>query len=522
MTLYYIFSFFYDMIEDTYQKEFESLKFFGRIKNLKRRGRLKKAISVNLRWGMRRVKRFFGREQFQKGVRGAYARRLYGMLALILAVSGLTVASGELSGSWLADEAVLVRRLSDPDFDRNYPILSALHCFGATNRIQVTLQTVTRDNLSPQKVDLDQGNLNLVMTLKDGKIMEYTLQNRNIDNFESGSTDQFTLILPPSVSVFDIADYKLTLLPDAAGAYGSWHCRWAQISFLLGGERILLAEDDWEEPFIFSKTQTSSELQQVADKNIHFAQVSELFPYALKVCQNKKETVHTAEIKRETLESLGLSQGDVLYLDVETVNLEIQNAISEAQLGGEELSEFDPLNYNGTMSLRVRFYSDQSGDFYRDYALDTPGKDDFELGGSSTFALNMPEGMSVFDILSMELLVDDPEDAWAPRMVKAYVRTDYGIALELARLTDTTLTNTRRTCIFKKGLIETELSPVSLDLSATFRLPLALKKQIEQKYYTEISGVTYSMYFNEFSFYERQKLFYSQMMALYGEDENEA
>ncbi len=498
------------------------MKFFGRIKNLKRRRRLGKAFSVELRWGMRRVRRFFGREQFQKGVRGSYARRLYGMLALILAVGGLTVAAGELSGSWLADEAVLVRRLSDPEFDRTNPILSALHCFGATNRIQVTVQTETVDNLAPQKVDLDQGSLNLVMTLKDGKVMEYTLQNRNVDNFESGSTDQFTLILPPTISVFDITDYQLTLLPDAAGEYGTWHCRWAQISCLLGGERTLLAEDDWEEPFIFSEEHPTGALQQVAGENPYFAQVRELFPYVLNVCENKQETVHTAKIKRDALKELGLSQGDVLYLDVETVNLEIQNAISATQLGEKELSEFDQLNYNGTMSLRVRFYSDASGSFYKNYPLDTLGKDDFELGGSSTFSLQMPEEMSVFDILSMELLVHDAKDSWAPRMIRAYVRTDYGIALELARLTDTALTAERRTCIFWEDLIETSISPVQLDLKGTYQLPLALKEQIEQKYYTEISGVTYSMYFNEFNFYERQKLFYSQVMALYGGTEDEA
>ncbi len=497
------------------------MKFFERIKNLKLHGRLVKAISVNLRWGMRRVRRFFGREQFKKGVRGAYARRLYVMLGLLLAVSALAVASGKLSDSWLADEAVLVRRLSDPEYNRANPILSALDCFGATNRIQVTLQTATVDNLRPTRVDLDQGNLNLVMTLKSGKIMEYTLQNRNIDNFESGSTDQFTLILPDSVSVFDITDYKLTLLPDAKGEYGTWHCRWAQISFLLGGERMLLAQDAWEEAFVFSKEQPSYVLEQVAGENPYFTQVSELFPYVLKVCENGHETVHTAEIKREALEALGLSAGDTLYLDVETVNLELQNVISSTRMGNMELSEFDQLNYNGTMSIRLHFYSDAAGEFYHDYPLDTPGKDDFELGGSSTFQLKMPEGMSVFDIHTMELLVHDTEDTWAPRMLRAYLRTDFGTALELARLTDTMLSEERRTCVFYEGLLETAISPVTLDLNATYQLPLALKEQIEKKYYTEITGVTYSMYFNEFDFYERQKLFYSQVLALYGEAEDE-
>ncbi len=499
------------------------MKFLGRLKKLMRRGRLGKAISVNLRWGMRRFRRFFQRDQFKKGVRGSYARRLYCMLGLLAAVCGLTVVSFAMSDSWLANEAVLVRRLSDPDFDRNNPTLAALHCFGSSNRIQVTLQTEQRDNLHPQKVDLDQGNINLVMTLKNGSTMEYTLQNRNIDNFESGNTDQFTLILPSIISVFDITEFKLTLLPDAEGEYGSWHCRWAQISFLLGGKRVLLAEDDWQETFVFSKDQQSCTLQPLMEENSHYMQVRELYPYALSICKNNYATVHDSKLKQETLEALGLSEGDVLYLDVETLNLENQNAILQTQMGDMELSEFDLLNYNGTMSLRVRFYSDAAGGYYKDYPLDTLGKDDFELGTTSTFALNMPDGLSVFDIVSMELLVHNPDDAWAPRMLRAYLRTDYGTTLELARLTDTKLAEQRRTGVFYRGLIETALSPVALDLEATYQLPAVLKEQIEKKYYTEITGVTYSMYFNEFNFYERQKLFYSQMMALYGEDaENDA
>lgn len=492
------------------------MKFIGRLKNLKRRGRLSKALSVNLRWSLRRVRRFFQRDQFKRGVRGPYARRLYAMLALLLAVGGLTYAAARLSDSWLADEAVLVRRLSDPDYNRSNPILAALDCFGSSNRIQVTLQTATKDNLHPQKVDLDQGNINLVMTLKNGSIMEYTLQNRNIDNFESGSTDQFTLILPDSVSVFDITDYKLVLMPDAEGEYGSWHCRWAQISFLLGGERTLLAEDHWQETFAFSEKQLSAELQSVAAENDYFAQVSELFPYVLAVCENGHETVHTKEIKSEALKALGMTDGDILYLDVETITLENQNAIVKSQMGGYALSDHDLMDYDGIMTLRVRFYSDAGGAYYKDYKLDTPGKDDFELGNTSTFALNMPEGMSAFDILSMELLVHDADDVWAPRMIRAYLRTDYGTALELARLTDITLVEARRTGIFYRGLIETAISPLVLDLNATYQLPSALKAQFEKRYFTEITGVTYSMYFNEFNFYERQKLFYSQVMALYG------
>ena len=91
--------------------------------------------------------------------------------------------------------------------------------------------------------------------------------------------------------------------------------------------------------------------------------------------------------------------------------------------------------------------------------------------------------------------------------------------LELARETDVTLQQKRGTAVFYKGLIETQLSTLPLDLTADYQLPAGLKTTIEKQFITQVSGVTYSMYFNQFNFYERQKLFYSQMLALYGENQ---
>lgn len=496
------------------------MKLFGRLHNLLRKGRLKKAASVNLRWTLRRLRRLLRRQGLREGLRGPYAIRLYTMLGIVVLISGLAIVCGRLSNSYLADEAVLVRRLSDPDFDRSRPVLAALHSFGSTNRLQVTVKTVRRDNLHPQQMDLDRGNINLVLTLDDGSILEYTLQNRRIDNFESGCTDQFTLILPDTVSAFDIAGYRLTLMPDASGQYGVWHCQWAQISFLLGGERMLLAQDAWQEPFVFSAEAQTAELQPATTDNTYYNHISELYEDALVICENGHETVHEKEMKSSALIALGLTDGDTLYLDMETVGLENQNTIFASQMGSVVLSELDQLNYHGTMTLRVRFYSDTSGSYYKDYPLDTLGKDDFELGGLSTFSMTMPDGLSVFDIDTLELLVHNPTDAWAPRMIRAYLRTDYGTMLELARVTDTTLTATRGTCVFYQGLIETALSPLSLDLTATYSLPQTLRQEIEQKYGMEITGVAYSMYFNNFNFYERQRLFYSQIRAMYGGADN--
>ena len=101
-------------------------------------------------------------------------------------------------------------------------------------------------------------------------------------------------------------------------------------------------------------------------------------------------------------------------------------------------------------------------------------------------------------------------------MIRAYLRTDYGTALELARLSNVQLAQSRKTGVFYKGLIETGISPLALDLSSDHALPRAMKETIEKQYYTEIEGVIYSMYFGERDFYDRQKLYYSQVHALYG------
>jgi hypothetical protein len=346
--------------------------------------------------------------------------------------------------------------------------------------------------------------------------MEYTLQNARIDNFESGSTDHFTLILPQTVSPFDITEYKLLLVPDAKGAYDEWHCLSAQVAFLLGGERTLLARSSWSDLCVFNEGNPSAVLPIATDTNLRFARISEIYPYILEVCAKQKGSVHTKEIKKDANIELGLMNGDTLYLDVETVGLENQTKILQQQAGNVELSELDGLGYNGTMLLRVRFIDDFEGAYYKDYPLDTPGKDDFELGTGSTFALQMPKGATAFDIASMELLVENSSDAWAPRMVRAYLKTDYNTTLELARLSDQQLTAQRKTCVFYRGLIDTSISPLVLDLNQSYGLPKNLKETMETKYFTEISGVMYSMYFGEHSYYERQKLYYSQLHALFG------
>ena len=487
-----------------------------RIKNHIKQGRFIKALRVNLRWGWRRVRRFFGKEEFVRGITGSYARRLYAMLLLLGLTGGVAYAGAYFADRWTAGEEVLASRLAMERSDGTDPVLAALESVGSSNRVQITVRTAKKDNLHPAGVDMDRGHIQLVMTLKNGKVMEYTLQNARIDNFESGSTDHFTLILPETVSPFDITEYKLVLLPDAKGQYDDWHCLSAQVAFLLGGERTLLARHSWQELCIFDESNPSAVLPIATDTNQNFARISQIYPYILEVCEKQQGSVHTNEIKKEANIELGLMNGDTLYLDIETVGLEIQNQLLQEQLGGIEIPEDDRLSYNGTMTLRVRFLYPFEGSYIKEYDLDTPGKDDFELGNTSTFALSLPEGASAFDIMEMELLVHDNTDAWAPRMIRAYLRTDYGTALELARLSNVQLAQSRKTGVFYKGLIETGISPLALDLSSDHALPRAMKETIEKQYYTEIEGVIYSMYFGERDFYDRQKLYYSQVHALYG------
>ncbi len=472
-------------------------------------GRLWKTLGTRVRWGIRRWRRSLQKKQFKERLFGSFARRLYAMLLLLVAVGGITYAAAWYGERWSADEAVLKERLSMGAYDAEDPVLTALDSFGASNRVQVILKTIKKDPLKPQSVDLDRGNLNLVMTLQNGKIMEYTLQNKRIDNFESGSTDYFTLILPETISPFDIKEYKLMLLPDAKGDYDEWHCASAQIACLLGGERTLLAKGSWQKECVLSADRTEAVLPLATEGNAHFQQVQALYSYALQVCE-KQGAVHTKQMKQKANVALGLMSGDTLHLDIETVGLENQNQLFKDSLN-HPFSEFETLGYNGTMTLRVKFLYAFDGSYYKDYNLDTLGKDDFELGTASTFALEMPEGASVFDITAMELLVNDTEDAWAPRLIRAYLRTDYGTTLELARLSDTMLAAERKTNIFHRDWINTSISPLKLDLERSYALPVAIKESIEKQYYTEIEGVIYSMYFGDHNFIERQKLYYSQI-----------
>lgn len=483
------------------------LNFYKRLKMYKKQGRLKRAILTNLRWGWRKICRRSGSSS-----EGSIGRRVIVMTLLLVLFGGLFYAVDYYRGYVVVGEDMLKARLEDPSFNAENPMLAALHSLGSSNRIQITVKTEQRDNLHPKSVDMDRGYLNLVITAADGTRMEYTLENGRVDNFESGKVDYFTLALPDTISVMDTAEFRLVLMPDSKGVYDDWHCEWAQISFLLGGERTLLAKSEWEDTFRFCADTPMAELALTAESNPALHQARELYPYVLTFCEQGNPTAHMQEKKASALKSLGMEQNsNLFYLDVETVGVEQQNTLLRDCTGTVEIPDVDRLNYDGTMTLRVRFIGKTDQGYFIDYPLDNPGKDDFELGGASTFAITMPTDFCVFDIVSMELLVHDPNDAWAFRMARAYLKTDYKTTIELARLTDTAMIAERGTNIVYKGLVETELSPIKLDLNATYRTPTVYKKKIEGTFFNDITGVEYSMYFSNFDYYERQLLFYSQL-----------
>ncbi len=486
------------------------MDFLRRLKKYYKQGRLKRAILAMLRWKWRSIRRRNERPA-EEEQRGSFWIRLGVMLLILTALNIGFYFFNVYRDAFVVTEAVLTERLSDPAFDAEKPVLAALDSLGASNRIQVAVKTEKSYNLDPQKVDLDKGHLNLVITAADGTRLEYTLQNDHLDSFESGQIDRFTLVLPEDISVLEAAEFQLTLMPTAAGTYDRWSCEWAQVSFLLGGERTLLAKSDWAEPCLFSADSPSASLVPMIDSNPQLKQARALYPYMLAFCEQGNQTAHLHEKKAKALKTLGMEHGDLIYLDVETVSLENQNTVLVNDAKDLDLPDTDQLNYDGTMTLRVRYLGETNEGFFIDYLLDNPGKDDFELGSSSTFAITMPEGYCAFDVVSMELFVDDPDDAWAMRMLRAYLKTDYGTTLELARLTDTQLTAERGTNLFYRDMIETEISAVVLDLNTAYKTPSIFKEKIESSAFVDMTGVEYSMYFNEFDYYERQILFYRQL-----------
>lgn len=133
------------------------------------------------------------------------------------------------------------------------------------------------------------------------------------------------------------------------------------------------------------------------------------------------------------------------------------------------------------------------------------------MSGSSTFRMDMPEGMCVFDISEVRISTADKEDAWAPRFIRLYLTLDFEKELEIARLTDTYLNQQFDSCIFFRGYLD---EPISFDLSAGNAIPAIEYAAVQETYGQTLSDAAYKMYFEKQSFYSRQINFYIQMLGL--------
>lgn len=480
------------------------------------RKRLKKWAVVNIRFNVRRMKRFFGSEKFKNFVKSTpFVTGCLSALCIAL-ISVSAVLFSRYACPYFDNDARIVRRLSMTEFDSSVPYLRSLSALGSSNRIQITLKTDTENYINPRGVGLDRGGVNLVLTFSDGSTAEFALNNSNYDNFESGMTDTFTVILPFGYTPFDITDYTIAVLPDIKNRYDDWHCRWARVYFLLGGEPVMLARESWESVAVFGGGENavkSSALEIVHGSNNKYIRSNKIYSYYLSLAQKGAAEPVSGALKADTLDSLGLNGGKFLYLDIETVNIQVQNDILTYYTKGVDIPETDALDYDGRLFLDVTFFSSKpDGGYTESFLLDTLGTDDFELGTTSSFKLEMPEGMCVFDISSMTLRAENPHDAWAPHYVRAYIKPDYSEMLEIARLTDTMLVNSRSTPVFYKNLIDTG---VELDLSAQFSISDAVRKKIESEKEFKFSDKIADMYFKLQSFYDRQNVFYEQAVSLY-------
>ena len=499
-------------------------KIIEKFNDYRYRKRLLKYFTVNFRLIRRKTVRFFKSEAFRKGIVSSPAIMSYiSVFVIALIITGSTLYSEFLS-EYFEPESQVTRRLTLQEYDKSVPYLTVLDAFGSSNRIQVTLNTAKENYLLPKGVGLDKGGINLKLTFTDGKSVEFALSNSNYDNFESGMTDTFTVILPFGYTPFDITEYKIVALPDIKNRYDSWHCKWARVYFMLGDTQVMLAKESWTETAVFGEGDgeiRSSTLTPVHTSNNTYIRTEKLYQHYLSLAKAGMTDFSNTNLKSDALDSLSLNGGRYIYLDIETVDIEIQNELLTYFAKGVDIAETDALDYDGLMYLDVGFYTaKEDGSYTETYLLDTLGTDDYELGTTSSFQLELPAGMCVFDIRSMSLRTDNPHDSWAPRYVRAYIKPDFGDRLEIARLNDSVLINTYNTAIFYKNLIDT---PATFDLSTHFAMPEVTKKNIEEKFGYSLGENTEKMYFELMNFYDRQLMFYDKLVSLYSKtvyDEN--
>ncbi len=493
-------------------------KLIEKFNDYRYRKRLKKWATVNIKFALRKTKRFFKSARFKNFIKSVPFITGCAAAACIAALCVMSAVFTKFVCPFFDSNRRIISRLTMTEFDDTVPYLRSLYALGSSNRIQVTLKTDDENYINPRGVGLDRGGVNLRLTFSDGNTTEFALSNANYDNFESGMTDTFTLILPFGYTPFDITEYTIAVLPDINNNYDEWHCRWARVYFLLGNEPMMLAGEDWEDVAVFGGGEHAvkqSTLKIVHGENNKYNRTKQIYSYYLSLAQKGATELMSDTLKSDALDSLGLNGGKFLYLDIETANIQIQNNILTYYTKGVDIPEIDSLDYDGRLFLDVTFFSEKpDGGYTESFLLDTLGTDDFELGTTSSFKLEMPEGMCVFDISSMSIRVENPYDSWAPHYIRAYIKPDYSDKLEIARLNDTMLINGYSTPVFYKNLIDTG---VELDLSAKFSIAEAVKKKIESENEFKFGEKISDMYFKLQSFYERQNVFFEQAVALYAE-----
>ena len=454
-----------------------------------------------------------------------YAARICGTASALIMCCVLIGGSVWCVRAYHSVDRKIEGKLTYPaSYDQTVPYFRTLCYLGSSNHLCVTVRTSASDNFKNRTPALEKGGVNLRLTFSDGDSTELALRARHrADAFTAGKTDHFIVTLPFGKTPFDIHTASLVLTPGADGKYGDWQCDLANLSFLLGGKRVLIARESWQSAVTLgsgSNMRRSVELSDTRQDNKTYQQYAALFSVMNRLSEAGLTDLSDVTLKNETLSALNVKAGTALYLDTETVSAATGTQMLAELSGARALPEYEALNYNGVLYADVTFNGKlPDGTYTRRYLLDTPGKDDFELGSASTFRIDLPDGSTVFDVVNVTVGTLDTDDAWAPRFLRLYVSLDYGRKLELARLTDASLKETRDTAIFCKGYLDTG---VSFDLSSQQAIPSVELKEIKDQFGFEMSGSSRAMYFEKQSFYARQILFYEQMLKLYTASSAEA
>lgn len=422
---------------------------------------------------------------------------------------GILIAANAVNGVNRDGERLVLRKLAyDAKYDAGVPYFRTLHALGSSNHVCVTVKTAAIDNLHDRTTALRHGGVNLKLTFGDGKSSEIALnRGHRFDSFAAGREMNFVFPLPYGYTPFDIKSAALAITAGADGKYDDWLCERATLSFLLGGKQVRIASTDEAARFGSANGMLRSiALTDRREKNLTYQQTHLLYDRMLELAENGVTNFDDAALKTKTLAALNFANATALYMDVETIS---STRSAELHRDLPEAMQDEEMNFNGTLQVSVQFTTPLSdGSYTKQYTLDTPGKDDFELSGKSTFRMEMPEGKCVFDVDAVTLTTSDLSDAWAPRFVRLYLTPDFDKEIELARLTDTYLEKQYDSCIFATGMLDT---PIAFDLTALNAVPAIERESIQKNYGVAMTETADSMYFEKQSYYSRRSRFYAQM-----------